>query len=738
MNKLIHENFDLQRLEEPYAGNDDYLADWVRFLDIKIYFYLHHILKINASGEHKLDKYKGLVIGKEEILRLLAALEQGNDGAKATESAGAREYYEALPLLEAYLKHRKVISIKQGVFLPFAYLIHIFNLDPFEQHCIILGLLSCLDRKYEKVFAYLQDDVTMKYPTSDLALKLFAPGEKGLQVMQMLHPLEEKLFKYFFTGQNQHQNLLSRPLIPDKRMLDFILDYRTEAVTVERFLTLFFPGDELPELIVQGEVQQSLEKILGLDERSKLIFCHGPRGSGKKLQIKTLAQKVGKPVVFAGSSNLFKDDGRLDTVNFLKTVREALMHDAFLCLTDFQDLLPAEGRLEETVQELLWEIDSRIETVFVTSRERWQLSKKDSSYRWIDLEIGLPDRMERSVVWKSMVGSDVPGDGIAPHELANKFHFTPGQIASALVEARQTAKWQGEERLTREILIKACYRQISHSLNKKASLVLGSYVETDLVLPPEQKIQLRNACNHVQYRHIVFEQWGFEEKLSYGKGISMLFGGPPGTGKTMAAQVVAGELGLEMYKIDLSQVVSKYIGETEKNLKEVFDEAEKSNAILFFDECDALMGRRTEVKDSHDRYANIETSFLLQKVEEYEGVSILATNFMTNIDTAFLRRINYVLHFPFPDAHSREQIWRGIFPEQAPLAADIDFVYLAKQFEMAGGNIKNIAVNASFLAAASATEISMRHILLALKSELTKQGKSLVSGDFGEYAFYLQ
>lgn len=242
----------------------------------------------------------------------------------------------------------------------------------------------------------------------------------------------------------------------------------------------------------------------------------------------------------------------------------------------------------------------------------------------------------------------------------------------------------------------------------------------------------------MRYKHVVYDQWGFESRLAYGKGVSMLFAGPPGTGKTMAAQVVANDLGIEMYKVDLSQVVSKYIGETEKNLNQVFNEAKKSNVILFFDETDAILGKRTEVKDAHDKNANLETAYLLQKMEEYDGITVMTTNYKENIDSAFFRRISYVIHFAFPDATARKSIWQGIFPHETPLDDDLDFDYLARQFEIAGGSIKNIAVAAAFMAARDGQAVSMRHIIRAVRYEMAKQGKVMRREDYGEYSYLLK
>jgi SpoVK/Ycf46/Vps4 family AAA+-type ATPase len=234
---------------------------------------------------------------------------------------------------------------------------------------------------------------------------------------------------------------------------------------------------------------------------------------------------------------------------------------------------------------------------------------------------------------------------------------------------------------------------------------------------------------------VVFGQWGFDARLSLGKGLSALFAGPPGTGKTMAAEVIARDLELDLYKIDLSQVVSKYIGETEKNLAKVFQEASAGNSILFFDECDALFGKRTEVKDAHDRYANIEVAYLLQKIDEYDGLCILATNLRQNLDPAFTRRLTFIVDFPFPDEASRRKIWEAIWPPQTPRSRDLDLDAIAQQFKLSGGGVKNVAVSAAFLAAADpAREVRTQHVVHAARREFEKSGRSLTRTELGKTA----
>jgi SpoVK/Ycf46/Vps4 family AAA+-type ATPase len=277
-----------------------------------------------------------------------------------------------------------------------------------------------------------------------------------------------------------------------------------------------------------------------------------------------------------------------------------------------------------------------------------------------------------------------------------------------------------------------------HRLGELATKVTPGYSWDDVVLPEAQKTLMKRACGHIRYRHQVSARWGFGRRVGYGWGLSILFAGSPGTGKTMCAQVIAHELNMELYKINLSQIVSKYIGETEKNLRALFTEARNASCILFFDECDALFGKRSEVKDAHDRNANVEVAYLLQQIEEYDGVCILATNLMGNIDAAFMRRITYVVHFPFPEAPAREAIYRGLLPDGAPVAEDIDWRFLAEKFELSGGHIKNIVLSAAFMAAGEGTPITMRHLLRAAVTEMKKNEIVVVREQLREYADLLE
>jgi SpoVK/Ycf46/Vps4 family AAA+-type ATPase len=353
------------------------------------------------------------------------------------------------------------------------------------------------------------------------------------------------------------------------------------------------------------------------------------------------------------------------------------------------------------------------------------------------VEFVTPEFGSRRACWQR--GAEEAGSTLAASDLdalAWRFRFTPGQIAETVAAARRAARWRAARvsstaaspdgaRPTADELFAAARAQSGHDLGALARRIEPKYAWRDIVLPPDQLNQLKEICDQARHRHLVFDEWGFGRKLSNGRGLSVLFSGPPGTGKTMSAEVIARELHLDLFKIDLSGIVSKYIGETEKNLNRIFDAAESADAILFFDEADALFGKRSEVQDAHDRYANIETAYLLQKMEEYEGVAILATNLRQNLDEAFMRRLSFIVQFPQPDAASRRLIWGGMWPPQTPLADDVDLDCLSRQFKLSGGNIKNIVLAAAFLAAEEGGPVAMRHLLRAVQREYRKLGRAL-------------
>jgi SpoVK/Ycf46/Vps4 family AAA+-type ATPase len=316
--------------------------------------------------------------------------------------------------------------------------------------------------------------------------------------------------------------------------------------------------------------------------------------------------------------------------------------------------------------------------------------------------------------------------------LASRFRLTTAQIREAAARARNQAAWcraaQPSPASTAQPMLAELFAaardQSGHELGQLSRKIVPKQTWRNIVLPPDQETQLREICDQAKLRQRVYGDWGFDRQHSFGKGLNVLFAGPPGTGKTMAAEVIAGDIGIDLCKIDLSRVVSKYIGETEKNLERIFTVAESANAILFFDEADALFGKRSEVRDAHDRYANIEIGYLLQKMDEYDGMAILATNLRQNLDEAFVRRLHAIVEFPFPDEESRRRIWEVTFPSEAPLAENLDFAVLAREVRLSGGHIRNIALLAAVYAAVEERAIGIDHIARASRREYQKLGRT--------------
>ncbi|MBO6137582.1 MAG: ATP-binding protein [Lachnospiraceae bacterium] len=288
-------------------------------------------------------------------------------------------------------------------------------------------------------------------------------------------------------------------------------------------------------------------------------------------------------------------------------------------------------------------------------------------------------------------------------------------------------------------MITTSLKEIIHvNFQGLATPVRVAYTWEDITIAPAEKEVLKRACDRYRLRNRLGDRWGLKKKNAYGNGVSVLLYGPPGTGKTMAAQVVSGELALPLYRVDISQIFSKYIGETEKNLGIIFDAAKKSNVILFFDEADALFAKRTEVNQSNDKYSNSETAYLLQKIEEYDGMSILATNYYNNFDQAFVRRVTFSVHMESPNAAQRYALWTGILPDETPVDKEIDFNFLAEKFELSGSNIKAILYSAAYMAGAEGASIGPKHIAKAMQMEFKKLGMLIDAGSFGMFGIYIR
>lgn len=691
-----------------------------------------------------------------DLLRLTDRRLELMEGQRAAGSAERRAALGLAERMEQRIHRRCEATVETGGAAPLEYLFRTFGLTAFERHCVYLSLAPELDSSYEGRYGTLQADGS-RLPSLDLCLKTFADEEADRTVLLARWRQREERLAYFFRpGRRglEQQSDLSPGLKLDRRIIDFLFDYLSSDPALEGVAELFWPNDEdlAPLVLYQGLLEQMAGYSRKLPEGTPLLFyLKGEPGSGRRTLARHCSRAEERALLLADLPALLQGGGTWAEM-LMPLCREAAIRRAALAFTGFEKLLDGEegtatGSSSEAEEpgsrrghvRMLLERAARVTgRLFLLSTVPWQPETPCKPWQRVELELELPDTAGRLSLWRHYL-QDIPlEEGIRLETLAVKFAFQPGQISGAAREAVGLSGWEGRDLLSDATLHRACRAQLSHSLGKQASRVNAAYTWEDLILPPEQKRLLQNACAQVEHRHRVYGQWGFGKKVAYGRGLSLLFSGPPGTGKTMAAQVIANRLGLELYKVDLSGIMSKYIGETEKHLGAVFDEVKKSQSILFFDEADALFGKRSETKDAHDRYANIQTSYLLQKIEEYDGIVILASNFLQNFDEAFKRRIKFIIDFTLPDRQRREQIWRSVLPPELPREEDIDFDFLSRSFELSGSSIKNIAVSAAFLAAAEETALGMVHLLLAAQAEQNKTGKNLSREEFGEYYHQVQ
>jgi SpoVK/Ycf46/Vps4 family AAA+-type ATPase len=549
--------------------------------------------------------------------------------------------------------------------------------------------------------------------------------------------LKYYLLRLFDDPSHQQPPLLSKYLKVDERIVNYLHDSDEPDVRLMPYTQIVNKQARLEELMLPAKVKRGLAIVaMGWEnnEQGLIYYFQGPYGVGKQSTAEALCRQLGINLFHIDLERMVNDEGMGFDEALRLVYREALLQRAAIYWSRFDTLLLDDRR--PILGVFLRSLEETARITFVAGEITWEPMDALHTIPFLRIEFGRPSYNERVQLWHKFLDGSAPiGENLDLGALANKFRFAGGQICDAVATAKNLARKRDPENghLREADLYAACRLQSNRKLAELAQKITPNYSWDDIVLPTDRLEQLREICNYVKYRSLVYHQWGFDRKLSLGKGLNVLFAGPSGTGKTMAADIMAGELGLDLFKIDLSTVVSKYIGETEKNLARIFAEAETSNSILFFDEADALFGKRSEIRDSHDRYANIEISYLLQKMEEYEGVAILATNLRKNMDDAFVRRMHYTVDFPLPRENDRRCIWEKIWPEETPRSSDLDLEFMARQFEIAGGNIRNIALAASFLAADDGASITMSHLIRATQREYQKMGKVVTEGEFGKY-----
>jgi AAA+ superfamily predicted ATPase len=610
-----------------------------------------------------------------------------------------------------------------------AWLCATYQLTELELDAVLLALGPEVDRRYERLYGYLQDDVSRRRPTVDLALDLLTTSAvQRLAARGAFAPgaplLAHRVLRLVPDSRTPEPPLLAHLLVPDEQIVDVLLggaaglDHRLAG-----YCRLTAPEpDDAVETVLRPDARRALLRAVAETRRPLRLYLQGPPGSGQQDVARMLAASVGAPLLELDLAALPTDGTAADVVAL--AVRAAALRGALLFVGDVPVVRTAEHRA--TREALSTHLARHPGVTLLSGAQPWAALGRDP-LGVLEVPCAPTDAEARRGVWVRTLarhGVTVP-DGVLD-ALADRFRLGPGQIADAVQTALAATLWQaatdgpiGEE------LFAAARRQTGEALAALARRVEPVHGWADLVLPADSTEALHEICDRVAYRRRVLDDWGFDRALSQGKGVSALFVGPPGTGKTMAAEVIARELGLDLFTIDLSGVVDKYIGETEKNLERLFTAATDANAILFFDEADALFGKRSQVRDAHDRYANIEIAYLLQRMEQYEGLTILATNLRQHLDDAFTRRLAFVVEFPFPDDAQRQRIWEVCLPAELPRDPEIDLGWLAREFRLAGGNIRNVVLGAAFLAAADAAPVGMGHLLAANRREHQKMGRVL-------------
>jgi hypothetical protein len=677
------------------------------------------ILRLRARYELTLDEFRGLYISDRAVDELVRAARRG-DAEPTAESLALRA--------SALLAERNSAGNATNP-APWHALARALCLSDPERDLVLLALAPELDPKYETLFAYLNNDVTRKLGTAELAGRLFAAGVEeraalrralapdapliALGVLEFAPATREapRAQRGLRAGQALVDWLLGLPYVPE-RLVGIARVARHEAppAVAPPHAAYYAAGDVFPLLVVtaaSAEEAQS-EARRGLATAGEPTLALDLRGLRAALAPAEIACAVEQMCALFGL-----------------TVFAAPL-DA---------LFDADGRALEGPAAALERLCTRARRVVLAGSAplRWRdaLGRHPRAARAVELRLAPPDALQRAAAWRDALGMQAALFDV--EALADRFMFGAGRIAIAVQRAFDRAGFDGRALPGQEELFEAARAVSAEASEGVVRLLPTPFSWDDLVVPPAVSRRLRDVVRAIELRPKVLDQWGFARRMASARGVKVMFAGASGTGKTMAAAIVARTLGLDVHRVQLASVVSKYIGETEKNLDRAFDAASRSSAVLFIDEADALFGKRSEVKDAHDRYANVETAYLLQKMEDHDGIVILATNLADNIDDAFSRRMHFVVDFPLPDADSRERLWRGMFPAEAPRAASVDFAFLARQFPLAGGDIRNIVLDAAYASAQQSRAIGMADVLRAVARQYAKSGKVPTASEFREY-----
>lgn len=719
--------FDDRLIKKPYETEEVFMKDIFCFLDMCVSSISY---MLTAENENEEPVHIRELRGSMEDVLIWT-----NGRSREVEKSKKDYVKNELNRAKEYIISRTEPTLNAGECFRFIKLVDMLGLNELERFILLVSMAGSYDEKYELVFSDLQGGELIN-PTVQLILFLYSlfgkDEEEGVADL-----LEGKgiLPEYFLDIWEETQG---RPktfsLSLNRRALSFLYGYHGLDGEVEPYAEFYDADGDFSDILIRKELMERLRAAMSYmsgNEGKAVLNVYGKEGMGKRFMIRKAAKEMNKSVIFVYPEK-FKIKGEKTEKIFSRLKEEAILLNAFLCFVDTRERDGEENR--DGIHTLI-SLAARKSDFFI-----WISLDKDRELLSHNLHIYSVENpplsvKERIFLWKHFSERYKTDGDFSPTLFANKYVLSVGGIKETLRTADFIRAGENRERISCEDIRESVKRQSCGQMEGLAVPVKAVYTWDDLIVGGQQKHMLKIICDRLKYRNIVGEEWGLYKKKPYGRGICALFYGSPGTGKTMAAQVMANELGLELYRVDMARIASKYIGETEKNIKSLFKKAEDLNALLFFDEADSLFARRSVVKDSNDRNANAETAYLLQKLEDYEGISILATNYINNIDEAFKRRIKFMVNFTFPERDIRVKLWKAALPDSVQKGEEIDILYFADNFELSASSIKEIIISASFLAAAEGKGLLNRHVVEAVKLDYLKYGKVLSDSDFG-YIIY--
>ena len=704
----------------PFINTREQLLNALEYIDWRVRWAVRQA-EFSHAQQGGDDQFRGLFVATEQVTQLASQtlgeedtshLDHDDEAVSAEIESWTHEIAER----QQELHERSSLSFEDGQDLLLNRLVRSFRLTAVELDIFLIALVTDIDTRYEHLFSYLQDDVTKKRPSVELILNLLSDSfQHKLELRRYLTPsstlVRNQLITLFPHAHTTEPTLLSHLVRVPQHIFEFLMD----GQDIDERLHGLVNFDPLPTPAKDGYHSPELfERLINLIDGEPILAFVGDYGTGKFPIAQKLSMHQQRALIEFDLARL--PESELGLEGGLRLIlRDGQLHNANLFIRNWdrflnQDYQPA-GPLLDTLLEYP-------HIVMTSGTHHWYPIDRRQKRPIFPIHFTEPTFEERIKIWQAAVGDET----VDVTSVATHFRFSAGQIRDSVDSARDMAQWQGQE-IDGKFLLQASRSHSNQRLATLATKIVPRYRWTDIVLPSDTRDQLAELMDTVIQRPQVYGQWGFGDKLALGKGVNALFAGEPGTGKTMSADIIANELGLDLYKIDLSTVVDKYIGETEKNISKIFDEATTSNAILFFDEADTLFSKRSEVKDSHDRHANIQVGYLLQRMESFDGIVILATNLKANIDEAFMRRLHFAIEFPFPQPEDRARIWQVMFPPDTPIDSSVDFTLLSDRFRLAGGAIRNIVLASSFLAAKENQPVNMDHLLHASRREYQKMGR---------------